>query len=87
MAELQADGILTENAELTAKLSKPISMVGALSLPVGYETYKGTYIFTPASEPQTIDTNDRLMIDDIVIAEIPYAAVKNVANGTTVTIA
>ena len=87
MLELQTDGLLAKDIILTATLSKPISLIGALSLPEGYEEYKGTYIFTPAAEPQTIDTNDRLMIDNIVIDKIPFAAVKNVANGTTVTIA
>lgn len=49
--------------------------------------YDGAYSVTPDAEiQQTLQTAQKLMDADVVIAKIPYSEVSNTANGTTVII-
>ena len=50
------------------------------------ETYTGEYIVTPNVFVQTLDTNNKLMTDDVTVLEIPYSEVSNLY-GTTISIA
>lgn len=51
-----------------------------------HETYSGPYEVTPAVQEQSLQTNQKLMKDDVTVYEIPYAETSN-DHGTTVVIA
>ena len=56
-------------------------------VPDMHDKYLGPYeIFPNPSNDQEFQTNDKLMIDDMVFRKIPYAEVANPAGGNTVTI-
>jgi hypothetical protein len=48
------------------------------------EYYKGNYIVTPNIDEQTMDTNGKMMSDDVTIKAIPFFNVSNNAGGKTV---
>ena len=67
----------------------PIRMRISESITVGeqVETYDGEYIVTPkVDETQTLQTQNKKMVQDVTVLEIPYAEVSNAAGGETVTI-
>lgn len=49
------------------------------------EHYQGAYNVTPAIEPITLETKDKVMTDNVIIHEIPYFETSN-DTGTTVII-
>ena len=51
------------------------------------EYYDGDYIVTPGVDGQTLETNSKLMDDDVTIKAIPYYDTTNPAGGSTVYIA
>lgn len=51
-----------------------------------HDVYEGGYVVTPKVEQQTLPTAQKLMQADVLVKEIPYAEVKNLSNGKTVTI-
>lgn len=51
-----------------------------------FDYYTGEYEVTPRTTRQVLDTGQKIMTDDLVVVEIPFAAVTNNANGLTVTI-
>lgn len=53
---------------------------------VEHDEYDGSYIVIPQIDKQILDTSNKVMRTDLVIEQIPYAEVTNLANGTTVTI-
>lgn len=48
--------------------------------------YTGSYIITPTTETQTLDTTDKMMEDDVTVEEVSYAEVSNTSGGYTATI-
>ena len=48
--------------------------------------YEGSYEVTPSSEKQILDTDGKLMSEDLTINEIPVSEVSNNQGGTTITI-
>lgn len=50
------------------------------------ETYDGDYNVTPRVYQQTLETKDKLMLDDITVEIIPLSKTINLSNGYTVTI-
>lgn len=51
-----------------------------------YPFYEGEYIVTPKTFEQSLDTDYKVMSDDVTILEIPYNETSNIY-GTTVAIA
>lgn len=52
------------------------------------EYYEGSYDVTPkAHQPQTLETKDKLMSDNVRVREIPFFETGNGAGGNTVYIA
>lgn len=49
--------------------------------------YEGEYSVTPRVVEQTMRTKGKLMIDDVLIKEVPVYRVSNTSGGTTVYIA
>lgn len=81
MAEL-----ITQSGNLIGSVSSQGTLKGKLSMPTGYEDYSGKYEVTPKAEPQTMQTNDKHMTDDVTIKAIPYYEVSNNAGGNTLNI-
>lgn len=70
-------------------LEERILLGGALSpatVKVTPEIYTGEYIVTPKVNAQYLDTDNKLMTDDVTVLEIPYSEVSN-QYGTTISIA
>lgn len=56
--------------------------------PVGTsgEIYTGVYEVTPRTYEQSLDTNNKIMLDDVTVFKIPFSKVSNIYNGYTVNI-
>ena len=52
-----------------------------------FDYYDGEYIVTPKTIEQSLDTDKKVMRDDVTVLETPYTEVDNTAGGRTVTIA
>ena len=50
------------------------------------EPYTGDYTVTPAVEAQTLETENKRMIDDLTIKAIPFYSVDNLQQGQTIII-
>ena len=53
---------------------------------VGAEPYEGSYTVTPSEETQTLYTNAKRMLSDVVIAPIPSNYGKITRYGSTITV-
>jgi hypothetical protein len=73
-------GTLEARGQLTGTLTLP-----NLTPPV-HPTYGGPYEVTPHFFEQTLETNNKLMTDDVTVEVIPAHEVTNPAGGLTVTI-
>lgn len=51
-----------------------------------YDTYDGDYVVIPSAYEQTLDTDHKLMTDDVTVTAIPYTEVSNMSGGYTVSI-
>ena len=54
--------------------------------PDGFSVYEGEYKVTPKVTAQTLETENKLMAEDLTVKAIPYFEVSNLAGGSTVTI-
>ena len=61
-------------------------LMGMVSIANEYERYEGPYTVYPDTFDQTLDTSNKVMREDVVVREIPFAEVSNPAGGTTVII-
>lgn len=52
-------------------------------LPTGYSVYHGAYEVIPKFYLQTLDTNGKLMSDDVDVLPIPVSYTSNLSGGTT----
>ena len=50
------------------------------------DKYEGDYNVIPRVYQQTLETKDKLMLDDVTVEIIPLSKVINLSNGYTVTI-
>lgn len=51
-----------------------------------HEYYNGNYLVIPKFEDQVLDTDEKLMKDNVTVKEIPVARIHNPSGGYTVTI-
>lgn len=77
------------NTELIVK--KGLTIEGDIKIATGggggYPTYTGEYIITPYAFRQSVlDTDNKVLTDDVTVLEIPYVETSN-EYGTTVAIA
>lgn len=63
-----------------------IKLIGHISLPISHETYSGPYTIVPRDSSQTINTEDLLMRENIVVEKIPSNYGKITWDGSTMTI-
>ena len=51
-----------------------------------YPYYEGEYVVIPKSYEQMLDTDYKVMQDDVTVEKIPYSSVENIQGGLTITI-
>lgn len=85
----------TVSVEISKNRNISVSVVGSsrninLQMQTGhsdYPVYSGGYVFTSlVGESQTLQTNGKVMSDNVTINEIPYTSVSNAQGGRTVNI-
>ena len=79
-----------------SQVNLPVSVgASAVGLPVGIgasyqivegETYEGPYEFTPTQETQTVQTADKVLLENIVINPIPQNYGLITWNGAVITV-
>ena len=80
-------GRLSGEPTLRGSLSGAIGLQGSLSLGAGTATtYEGPYEVTPRLTAQTLETQARLMQDDVTVHQIPVVRTSNLYDGITVVI-
>ena len=70
---------------VTTDASLPVS-VGTTYQAAQYPTYTGEYVFTPTRETQIVDTEERVLVDDIIINPIPSNYGLVTYNGAIITV-
>ena len=71
----------------TERLNFPkefISEINNLELSNQYDYFEGNYLIIPSVDSQTLETEGKLMKNNVNIREIPYYEVSNEASGKTV---
>lgn len=78
-------GSLNPIGTLNGSISGTGALAGQLSLPTGnVPTYTGAYEVAPmAFESQTLDTENKKMLHDVTVHEIPYYLTTNLSGGYT----
>lgn len=76
--------MMMQGATLIGKITSAGTLVGKITMPVGYVNYAGSYETTPKVEKQTLPTKDKYMTDNVTIQAIPCFDVSNEAGGSTV---
>lgn len=80
-------GELAGISELTGELSGISELSGDLSIPNSSgKPYRGSYEVFPTDGFQILDTEDRLLEEDILVHPVRYQEVSNIYGGLTVTI-
>lgn len=63
-----------------------MNITEAIFMPRDTDNYPGPYVVDPKSYPQYLATQDKFMLDDVTVNEIPYNEVSNLSGGLTVSI-
>lgn len=82
-------GTLTSSGQLHGSLvGDHHKITGTLTIPsvVGATPYGGSYEVTPRLYTQSLDTDGKLMQDDVTVYEIPVTRTTNPVGGQTVLI-
>lgn len=79
---------LTPDHVITGELARGHTITGELTIPStpGLELYGGSYEVTPRLYVQSLDTDGKLMRDDVTVYEIPVTRTTNPHGGQTVLI-
>lgn len=83
-------GNLKSSEQLSGFLSAQHGISGTLTIPsaVGVEVYGGPYEVTPkAWDAQVLETEGKLMADDVTVFRVPYYETSNLFDGKTAYIA
>ncbi|MBS6180588.1 MAG: hypothetical protein KH921_07345 [Erysipelotrichaceae bacterium] len=77
-------GTISAECTLSGELSCNDGLVGKLSVTSEYDAYTGNYQVIPhAFNAQTLNTANRLLKEDIIVAAIPYWETSNDSDGLT----
>lgn len=81
-------GSLKSSGQLSGFLNAEKGISGLLTIPsaVGVTPYDGSYEVTPRLYAQSLDTDGKLMQDDVTVYEIPISHTTNPTGGLTVLI-
>jgi len=79
---------LTPDHVISGELARGHTITGSLTIPtvVGVESYDGPYEVIPRVYAQSLDTDRKLMSDDVTVHEIPVTRTSNPEGGLTVLI-
>lgn len=66
--------IVDNHAVLSGTIHSSVSLTGGVSIPVGYEYYRGEYEIVPTTEEQVCLTKNKVLTDDITVKSIPMDA-------------
>lgn len=81
-------GTISGEDTLRGKLSGETGLNGNICVTKEYDAYTGEYDVTPrAFGPQILETANKVMKENVTIAEVPYWETSNESNGTTAYIA
>lgn len=91
LIELEGNVIFTNPIHIDGDLNmgNRILLTGDIVVSSGgsaYPYYEGEYVVIPKSYEQFLDTDHKILTDDVDVKEIPYAEVPNIYGGLTVTI-
>ena len=81
-------GFLSSEGGIVGNLSAEGNLQGTISYPtsVVVDVYTGAYIVDPNFVDQTLETQDKLMEDDVTINAIKVTRTSNLSGGLTVVI-
>jgi len=82
---VQTDGIVVP-MHISTDIENVGMSIGASYSVVAGETYDGSYEVTPRLYAQSLDTDGKLMEDDVTVYEIPVTRTTNPTGGLTVLI-
>ena len=86
-AVVQSKLVTTIKAEIGINILNLVSAeVKSLIIGGSYERYTDDYVITPTLEEQLLETNHRLMMDNVTILPIPVQRFENEYGGETVII-
>lgn len=82
-------GELTPRGSLAGELTPKTRIIGTLALGARVnEVYEGPYYVVPrAYDDIVLDTQDKLMTEDVTVSAVPYYETSNLSGGFTVYIA
>ena len=63
------------------------TLMGTINIGGSYDGYKGEYEVVPARREQVLETQNKLLKQNITVIEIPYSSVSNLGGGKTFYIA
>lgn len=63
------------------------TLIGIVNIGRSFENYTGEYEIVPSRKEQTLDTQNKLLKENITVVEIPYSEVSNLGGGKTFYIA
>lgn len=75
-------------SSMAGSLSEPEQITGDISIPevILPDYYEGDYNVTPHFSEQVLETEDKVMRDDVTILEIPVVRTSNPYGGDTIVI-
>lgn len=83
------DGSLSSVVGITANINVNVDIIDG-NITIGgvpsYQTYTGDYQVTPRLYDQSLDTDNKLMSDDVTVYQIPVTYTSNIEGGKTVLI-
>ena len=86
----QLIGTLNNTTSFNGVLHDTISLIGKLTIGTVIEQeidyYEGNYELKPLDEDIVLETENKMLTQNLKITAVPYAEVTNEQNGTTVTI-
>lgn len=77
-------GILTPVGKLSGTLSARSSLKGVLNRVSGFQYYPGPYEVDPEFDSVVLETNNKLMTDDVTVNPIYVGRTSNPSGGITV---
>lgn len=81
-------GTISGEDTLRGKLSGGANLKGSICVTKEYDAYTGKYEVTPkAFDSQVLETANKVMKENVTIAEVPYWETSNEFDGTTAYIA
>lgn len=72
-------GAVSKGGDIQGRLDTQSTLVGSVGFPkCDYpQAYNGEYEVTPRSYEQYLGTNDKYMLDDVTVKQIPYFETSN----------